>query len=74
MHTDTGYEGVSGVEWARGQEDPPPEVERDARGWPILHADEPCDGTNPITGRRCAIGYHKGHHRDGSGAEWLDEE
>jgi hypothetical protein len=65
---------VDGVEWAGGHDETRSEVERDQRGWPVLHADEPCDGTNPMTGRRCVCGYHKGHHKDASGAEWLDEE
>ncbi|WP_238164196.1 hypothetical protein [Kribbella pittospori] len=43
-------------------------------GWPILDADEPCDGANPMTGRRCVIGYHQGYHRDSTGAKWLDDE
>lgn len=77
MHTDAGYEFVSGVEWVGGQEDPPAEVERDARGWPILRPSDgtqPCDGANPMTGRGCVIGYHQGYHRDASGARWLDDE
>lgn len=47
------------------------ECETDGR---ILHAAEPCDGTNPMTGRPCGMGYHQGYHRDAVGAEWLDEE
>lgn len=49
-------------------------VELDERDWPILHAADPCDGVNPATKRSCALGYHKGYHRDSAGAEWLDEE
>jgi hypothetical protein len=49
-------------------------TETDERGWPILHADDPCDGVNPLTGRACARNYHQGHHRDMTGAEWLDDE
>jgi hypothetical protein len=57
----------AGVEWVG-------EPERDARGWPILHPADPCDGKNPVTGRDCVNGYHNGYHRDTTGAEWLDEE
>ncbi|GAA1566544.1 hypothetical protein GCM10009789_20050 [Kribbella sancticallisti] len=46
----------------------------DDRGWPILHAADPCDGRNPATGRPCERSYHQGHHRDLAGAEWLDDE
>ncbi|TCC59689.1 hypothetical protein E0H73_24015 [Kribbella pittospori] len=73
MHTDAGYGAVSGVEWGGGQENSPPKVETQS-GWPILDADEPCDGANPMTGRRCVIGYHQGYHRDSTGAKWLDDE
>ncbi|NIK57905.1 hypothetical protein [Kribbella shirazensis] len=50
-------------------------VERDAKGWPILHAaqDFACDGINPRTDARCILGRHKGFHRDDDGDEWLDD-
>lgn len=50
-------------------------VEKNERGWPVLYAaqDLACDGVNPQTGKACLIGYHKGYHRDESGARWLDE-
>jgi hypothetical protein len=63
---------AQGVEWVGGQ-DASAELERDARGWPLLHSNEPCDGSNPLTGRACVNGYHKGHHRDVAGTEWLDD-
>lgn len=49
-------------------------VERDAKGWPILHAaqDFECDGRHPASGQPCLMGDHRGHHRDEFGAEWLD--
>lgn len=61
----------AGVEWVGGEDDKP---RRDKRGWVILSAAEKCDSANPMTGRACENGYHKGYHRDASGAEWLDEE
>lgn len=62
-----------GVEWtgAGANESRP---ERDARGWPILHANDPCDGINPITGRPCIRNWHNAYHVDAVGAEWLDDE
>lgn len=44
-------------------------------GWPELSASraEPCDDCNPLTERRCELGYHDGYHRDATGAEWLDD-
>lgn len=44
--------------------------------WPELRAaqDIPCDGVNPLTGRVCLLGRHRGHHRDADGAHWLDDE
>ncbi|MDX6281977.1 MAG: hypothetical protein QOH03_3048 [Kribbellaceae bacterium] len=42
-------------------------------GWPSLHPAERCDGENPMTGRPCINGDHKGYHRDSLGAEWLDD-
>lgn len=63
---------VDGVEWAEGQDEPhSEEVEQDACGRPALNA---CYGADPTTGNRCIGGYHKGNHKDASGAEWLDEE
>jgi hypothetical protein len=55
----------AGVEWGGGD---------DATGWPDLRPAPRCDGTNPMTGRPCARGDHQGFHRDGTGAEWLDDE
>jgi hypothetical protein len=57
---------TSAVEWSDG-------VEKDGKGWPILHASDDCDGCNPMTGRRCTLGRHQGYHRDATGAEWLDD-
>lgn len=59
-----------GVEWADK-----PQVEVNERGWPILRSaqDMVCEGKNPTTGQACTLGQHKGHHRDMTGAEWLDE-
>jgi hypothetical protein len=42
-------------------------------GWPELRPADRCDGENPMTGRPCINGHHKGHHRDSLGAEWLDD-
>ncbi|MFK4083343.1 hypothetical protein ACI2LF_04495 [Kribbella sp. NPDC020789] len=42
-------------------------------GWPDLRPAERCDGENPMTGQPCAKGHHRGHHRDTSGAQWLDD-
>lgn len=64
---------TSGSEWG-GDGEPPAEIEADPKGWPILHPSEPCEGENPMTGLACAIRFHKGYHRDASGAEWLDED
>lgn len=63
-HTNEGQRGMNRSEVEL-------ECETDGR---ILHAAEPCDGTNPMTGRPCGMGYHQGYHRDAVGAEWLDEE
>lgn len=68
MNTDTGPQ--AGVEWVGGKGS----VEMDGRGWPILHADDPCDGRNPRTGHPCLRMYHGGYHRDAVGTEWLDDE
>lgn len=35
--------------------------------------DVDCDGKNPVTGRPCLLGHHRGFHRDETGAEWLDK-
>ncbi len=48
--------------------------ERNARGWPILQANDPCDGINPITGRQCIRNWHNAHHIDAAGTKWLDDE
>ncbi|RZT12899.1 hypothetical protein EV649_7268 [Kribbella sp. VKM Ac-2569] len=40
---------------------------------PDLPSAARCDGENPMTGRACINGDHKGHHRDASGAQWLDD-
>lgn len=58
------------------QELPPAPVPT-GTGWPELRsaqevAAEECDGVNPSTNALCVLGYHKGHHRDAAGAEWLD--
>lgn len=58
-----------GVEWS-GEPTPP---KPSGLGWPTLRPTERCDGENPMTGRPCINGCHKGYHRDGLGAEWLDE-
>lgn len=70
MNTDTGPQ--AGVEWVGGKDEQA--VETDARGWPILHANDPCDGVNPLTGRRCMRSWHTHYHRDAVGAEWLDDD
>lgn len=49
-------------------------TETDERGWPILHAADPCDGVNPTTGQTCIRHYHHGYHQDVVGAQWLDDE
>jgi hypothetical protein len=50
-------------------------LERDVRGWPILHAaDETCDGKHPLTSEACTRSYHVGSHRTDDGSEWLDDE
>jgi hypothetical protein len=73
MNTTTGPR--AGVEWG-GTPDERPDLERDERDWPILKPSPSgvCDGTNPMTGRICALGHHNGYHRDAFGAEWLDDE
>jgi hypothetical protein len=50
-------------------------VEKDPNGWPLLKASHEldCDGKNPMTGRLCTRGDHRGYHRDETGAEWLDD-
>jgi hypothetical protein len=51
-------------------------TEARTRDWPVLHAaqDLDCDGENPLTGRSCVLGHHRGRHRDEAGAHWLDGE
>lgn len=48
---------------------------KEDRVWPVLRASaaDPCDGTNPATGRICTLGHHNGYHRDATGAEWLED-
>ncbi|TCC43498.1 hypothetical protein E0H50_03290 [Kribbella sindirgiensis] len=58
-----------GVEWGGDLREPQPV----GLGWPTMRAAERCDGENPMTGRVCIKGHHKGYHRDASGAEWLDD-
>jgi hypothetical protein len=58
-----------GVEWVTS---PSNDRGRDT-GWPELCPAERCDGENPMTGRVCIHGHHKGYHRDATGAEWLDD-
>jgi hypothetical protein len=58
-----------GVEWVDGPDDD----HRVGTGWPTLRPAERCDGENPMTGKPCINGLHKGYHRDNSGAEWLDD-
>ncbi|WP_433022363.1 hypothetical protein [Kribbella sp. CA-294648] len=71
--TSTGTSHQLGVEWAgTGENESHPEC--DARGWPILHANDPCDGINPLTGRPCIRNWHNAYHRDAVGTEWLDDE
>jgi hypothetical protein len=62
-----------GVEWT-GTGATESRLERDARGWPILHANDPCDGINPVTGRPCIQNWHNAYHVDAVGAQWLDDE
>lgn len=61
----------SGVEW--GGTGPTEPVETDKRGWVVLRSSPACDGRNPMTGRVCLLGDHKGYHRDTAGAEWLED-
>lgn len=51
------------------------ETEQRTREWPELRAsqDIPCDGVNPRTDEKCALGYHQGFHRDSTGDQWLDD-
>jgi hypothetical protein len=58
-----------GVEWGGHPDDD----HTTATGWPTLRPAERCDGENPMTGRACINGHHKGYHRDSIGAEWLDD-
>jgi hypothetical protein len=58
-----------GAEWGRRPDEPEPS----GLGWPTLRPAERCDGENPMTGSVCINGHHQGHHRDATGAEWLDE-
>lgn len=58
-----------GADW--GSDPTPPKPT--GLGWPTLRPAEHCDGENPMTGRSCAKGHHKGYHRDATGAEWLDD-
>jgi len=67
--TEVGTTGLFGVEWA-GE---PARSQQNNLGWPELHAAERCDGENPMTGRPCIRGDHKGFHRDAIGADWLDD-
>ncbi|TCC23641.1 hypothetical protein [Kribbella speibonae] len=50
------------------------EVEKNESGWPVLRSAQEiaCDGINPLTGLACVVGYHRGYHRDKTGARWLD--
>jgi hypothetical protein len=57
------------VEWSREPSEPKPS----RLDWPALRSTDRCDGENPMTGRACINGRHKGYHRDSSGAEWLDD-
>ncbi|MEV6413829.1 hypothetical protein [Kribbella sp. NPDC051718] len=50
-----------------------PEVDLNEQGWPVLHAADACDGRSAV-GQPCVLGYHKGHHRDALGVEWLSED
>jgi hypothetical protein len=67
--TEVGATELLGVEWI-GQSS---HSQRSNLGWPELQAAERCDGENPMTGRPCINGTHKGYHQDNSGAEWLDD-
>jgi hypothetical protein len=60
----TGIASQVGTEWGG---------EPDDTGWPTLRPAARCDGENPMTGQPCISGWHKGHHRDANGAEWLDD-
>lgn len=64
MNTDTGPR--AGIEWGG---DP-----GGGGDWPDLRPADLCDGRNPMTQLHCALGCHKGYHRDVTGAEWLDDE
>jgi hypothetical protein len=57
-----------GVEWGGH-----PDGDRSNTGWPELRPAERCEGENPMTGRPCINGDHKGYHLDSLGAEWLDD-
>lgn len=52
-------------------------VRKDGKGWPLLRSAQELDcdgdGKNPMTGRLCVLGDHRGYHRDEVGAEWLDD-
>lgn len=70
MNTNTGPQ--AGTEWVGGEDTP--SVDETARAWPILHANDPCDGVNPLTGRPCVRMWHTHYHRDAVGSEWLADE
>ncbi|GAA1691930.1 hypothetical protein GCM10009745_41650 [Kribbella yunnanensis] len=59
----------SGTEWSERPDGPKPTE----FSWPTLRPNDRCDGENPMTGRVCINGRHKGYHSDASGAEWLDD-
>ena len=65
----TGTMQSSAVEWDGEPAEPKPA----GTGWPAMRPAEGCDGENPMTGRACINGDHKGYHRDATGAEWLDD-
>ncbi|HEY0472306.1 MAG TPA: hypothetical protein VGD34_11585 [Kribbella sp.] len=73
METHTGTRARA--EGAGPPAEEPAGLERDVRGWPILHAaDETCDGKHPLTSEACTRSYHVGSHRTDDGSEWLDDE
>ncbi|TWD84747.1 hypothetical protein FB561_5941 [Kribbella amoyensis] len=59
-----------GFEWSGRVAEDPPELERDARDWPILHP--ACGVLNPANRHACVLGDHQGFHRDDTGMRWLD--
>jgi hypothetical protein len=51
------------------------QTERRRCDWPVLRSapEVACYGQNPHNDDPCALGQHRGPHRDEAGAEWLDD-